>query len=235
MHENIHILLIEGKRPDRTSFLTGLTKKNFAVETAGSGSAALAYLETHLPRLIILDAASMRTSGKRICATLREKAPGVPIILILDANTPANGAPADVILHLPFTFQKLLNRIKPFLPQESKNLLRAGPIHLDIKNRSVHCLEHQAVLTPRLIRLLKELMDHAGQVIERETLFSRVWETDYTGDTRTLDVHISWLRQAIEEDPRRPRFIKTIRGLGYRLDVEDTHPVNGRLKPPVEK
>ncbi len=235
MQENIRILLIEGKRPDRTSFQTGLTKKNFSVETAGSGSAALARLESRQPDLIILDAASMRTSGKRICTTLREKAPGVPIVLILDANTPANGAPADVILHLPFTLQKLINRIKPFLPQEAKNVLRAGPIHLDIKKRSVHCLERQTVLTPRLMRLLKELMDHAGQVIERETLFSRVWETQYTGDTRTLDVHISWLRQAIEDDPRHPRFIKTIRGLGYRLDIEDTQPLNGRLKPSEQK
>lgn len=231
MQENIHILLIEGKRPDRNSFLPGLTKKNFSVETVSSGSAALDRLREHLPHLIILDAASMRTSGKRICTALREQAPRVPIILILDAATPGNDTPADVVLRLPFTLQKLLNRMKPFLPQEQKNVLRAGPISLDLKKRSVRCLDHQAVLTPRLARLLKELMDHPGQVIEREALFSRVWETQYTGDTRTLDVHISWLRQAIEDDPRRPRFIKTIRGMGYRLDLEDTQPVNGRLRP----
>jgi DNA-binding response OmpR family regulator len=62
-------------------------------------------------------------------------------------------------------------------------------------------------------------MKHAGEVVEREDLFRRVWNTEYTADTRTLDVHISWLRQAIEEDPRNPRFLKTIRGVGYRLDV----------------
>lgn len=231
MQENIHILLIEGKRPDRNSFLPGLTKKNFSVETVSSGSAALQRIGERLPDLIILDAASMRTSGKRICTALREQAPGVPIILILDATAPANDSPADVVLRLPFTLQKLLNRMKPFLPQEQKNVLRAGPISLDLKKRSVRCLDHQAVLTPRLVRLLKELMDHAGQVIEREVLFSRVWETQYTGDTRTLDVHISWLRQAIEDDPRHPRFIKTIRGMGYRLDLEETHPLNGRLRP----
>lgn len=230
MQEAIHILLIEGKRPDRNSFLPGLTKKNFSVETVSSGSAALERLREHHPHLIILDAASMRTSGKRICAALREQAPAVPLILILDAATPASDAPADVVLRLPFTLQKLLNRMKPFLPQEQKNVLRAGPISLDLKKRSVRCLDHQAVLTPRLVRLLKELMDHAGQVIEREVLFSRVWETQYTGDTRTLDVHISWLRQAIEDDPRHPRFIKTIRGLGYRLDIEETHPLNGRQR-----
>jgi DNA-binding response OmpR family regulator len=62
-------------------------------------------------------------------------------------------------------------------------------------------------------------MEHRGEVIERENLFSQVWETQYTVDTRTLDVHVSWLREAIEIDPRRPRFLKTIRGVGYRLDV----------------
>ena len=62
-------------------------------------------------------------------------------------------------------------------------------------------------------------MEHHGEVVEREQLFKEVWETDYTGDTRTLDVHISWLRRAIELDPLKPKFLKTIRGVGYRLDV----------------
>jgi DNA-binding response OmpR family regulator len=84
--------------------------------------------------------------------------------------------------------------------------------------KRVRCLDKEERLTPRLIQLLKTLMEHPGEVIEREKLFSEVWRTEYTGDTRTLDVHISWLRQAIEEDPRNPRYLKTIRGVGYRLD-----------------
>jgi DNA-binding response OmpR family regulator len=74
-------------------------------------------------------------------------------------------------------------------------------------------------LTPRLALLLQLLIEHRGEVVERETLFKRVWETDYTGDTRTLDVHISWLRRAIELDPNHPKFLHTVRGVGYRLDV----------------
>jgi DNA-binding response OmpR family regulator len=62
-------------------------------------------------------------------------------------------------------------------------------------------------------------MDHPGEVLERKELFRQIWNTEYTVDTRTLDVHISWLRQAIEEEPHKPRFLKTIRGVGYRLDV----------------
>lgn len=229
MQKRFSLLLIEGKRSDRTSFLAGLTKKKILVQSVSSGSAALALIEESVPDVIIVDAASMRTSGKRICTALREKAPHLPIVLIVDGSTPTgNNLATDVILNLPFTLQKLFNRIKPYLPQEPKNIYKVGPIHLDLENRSVRCLGHQAMLTPRLAALLKSLMEHSGHVVERGALFSRVWETEYTGDTRTLDVHISWLRQAIEDDPRHPRFIKTVRGLGYRLDVEEGQSYNGR-------
>jgi DNA-binding response OmpR family regulator len=83
----------------------------------------------------------------------------------------------------------------------------------------VRSLGKSTKLTPRLVTLLQMLMEHHGEVVERETLFKKVWETNYTGDTRTLDVHISWLRRAIELDPEKPKFLKTIRGVGYRLDV----------------
>ena len=81
------------------------------------------------------------------------------------------------------------------------------------------CLEKETQLTPKTADLLEMLMQHPGEVLKREHLFSKVWETDFTDDTRTLDVHISWLRRAIEENPRKPIFIKTLRGIGYRLDV----------------
>ena len=74
-------------------------------------------------------------------------------------------------------------------------------------------------LTPRLAQLLKILIDHSGEVLERERLFREVWKTEYTADTRTLDVHVSWLREAIELDPRKPVFLKTVRGVGYQLDI----------------
>jgi DNA-binding response OmpR family regulator len=90
--------------------------------------------------------------------------------------------------------------------------------------RWVRSQDRQTSLTPRLVNLLQVLIKRKGEVIDRRELFRLVWDTGYTGDTRTLDVHISWLRQAIEEDPRHPRLIKTVRGVGYRLDVD---PDNG--------
>ncbi len=215
------ILLIEGKRADRPSFSAGLTKKGFHVESVPNGSAALAHLVTDLPHLVIVDAASMRTSGKRICQSLKEHAEKLPIVLILGEAPEGSEKPAvEVVLVQPFTLQKLINRIRPLVPSEAKDLLQVGTLQLDVEQRLVRRQEKQVKLTPRLIILLKILMEHPGELIDRKELFKRVWDTSSTVDTRTLDVHISWLRQAIEEDPRHPKFIKTVRGAGYRLDVE---------------
>jgi DNA-binding response OmpR family regulator len=214
------LLLIEGKHADHPAFTPALRKKGFVVELVSSGSEALARLaDGFSPELIVVNAATLRTSGKRICQSLREKAAGLPILLILDEDRDEEKMDADAILSLPFTAQKLVNRIRHLLPGDGKDCIHAGPIRLDTEKRMVCCSGKQARLTPRLVHLLEALIEHRGEVIERKTLFSRVWETNYTDDTRTLDVHVSWLRQAIEADPDTPQILKTIRGVGYRLDV----------------
>ena len=215
------ILVIEGKRAERASFVGGLTKKSYQVVSVPSGNAALPRLSGDKFDLIVVDADSMRTSGKRICQSLRAKS-DLPVILIIGQDVKDNQSfEADVVLQLPFTLQKLLNRIKMLLPAVPSNeMIKAGPLELDLAQRWVKIGEDHVSLTPRLVRLLQALMEHPGEVFEREELFKFVWETDYVGDTRTLDVHVSWLRQAIEEDPRHPDFIKTVRGIGYRLDLK---------------
>jgi DNA-binding response OmpR family regulator len=215
------VLLVEGKRADHPSFAAGLTKKGYLVESVLSGSAALERLDYITPDLVIVDASSMRTSGKRICQSLREKQPSLSVILVIDNHADPNDQyGADAVLALPFTMQKLLNRVKHLMPVINNGGLEAGPFILDVEQRRVIIEGKQIQLTPRLTTLFKILMEHPGEVINRETLFKEAWETDYTGDTRSLDVHMSWLRQALEENPRHPRYIKTVRGMGYRLDVE---------------
>jgi len=213
------ILIIEGRHSDIPSFSADLQKKGFDVITAKSGSDATSRLNKISPDLAVVNAASLRSSGVRICQSLRDKNDKLPIILILEQDKTVAKESADVILNLPFTVQKLSNRIKPLLPGDGENMIQAGPIRLDTEKRRVHSLGKNAKLTPRLVALLKILMERHGEVVEREQLFKEVWETDYTGDTRTLDVHISWLRRAIELDPLKPKFLRTIRGVGYRLDV----------------
>ncbi|MBV6396206.1 MAG: Sensory transduction protein regX3 [Anaerolineales bacterium] len=213
------LLVIEGRHNDVPSFAADLQKKGFEIVIAQSGGEAAKKLEKTAPHLAVVNAASLRSSGVRICQSLREKDSKLPIILIVNADVEVDKSVADTILTLPFTAQKLVNRVKPLLPSDGKNVVHVGPIRLDLEHRRVKCLGKNTKLTPRLIRLLRILLDNHGQVVERESLFKRVWETNYTGDTRTLDVHISWLRNAIEIDPNSPRFLKTIRGVGYRLDV----------------
>jgi len=213
------ILIIEGRHAEIPSFATDLQKKGFHVETAQTGSQAESRLDKISPDLVVVNAASLRSSGVRICQSIRKKNENLPIILILEPKKTVSKESADVLLNLPFTVQKLANRIMPLLPSDGKNVIHAGPIHLDTERRRVRCLSKNTKLTPRLVTLLSILMDHHGEVVEREHLFKEVWETNYTGDTRTLDVHISWLRRAIELDPLKPKFLKTIRGVGYRLDI----------------
>lgn len=214
------LLVIEGKHADHPAFVPALRKKGFVVESVSNGSQALTRLANGTsPDVVVVNAASLRASGKRICQSLREKAPRLPILLILDSDREVEKLDVDVILSLPFTAQKLVNRIRHLLPGDGNSNIHAGPVRLDVEKRIVRCLDKQTRLTPRLMRLLKILIEHRGEVVERKALFSQVWETDYTDDTRTLDVHVSWLRRAIEVDPQAPKFLKTVRGVGYRLDV----------------
>ena len=213
------LLVIEGRHAEIPSFATDLQMKGFDVVAFQNGSQAVSKLKQSNASLVVINAASLRSTGIRICLSVRKKDTRIPIILVLDKERTVDKELADSVLVLPFTAQKLVNRVKALMPGDGNNVISAGPIRLDLEHRRVRCLGRSTKLTPRLITLLQILMDKHGEVVERESLFKKVWETNYTGDTRTLDVHISWLRRAIELDPDNPKFLKTIRGVGYRLDV----------------
>jgi DNA-binding response OmpR family regulator len=215
------ILWVEGKRADSPSFVPTVRKKDYAVDVVETGSAALARLEEFDPDMVVVNAASMRSSGKRICCDLRAQLQDLPILLLQNSEHPVaeNDPCASAILLPPFTQRKLTNRIGQLLPGDGKLLLKAGAIQLDLDKRRVQCQGRETRLTPRLTQLLQIFLKKPGEVHERDKLFREVWQTEYTADTRSLDVHISWLREAIEVDPRKPQFLKTIRGVGYRLDV----------------
>ena len=213
------LLLIEGRHAEIPSFAADLQKKGFDVVSAQNGSEAVSQLKQTNPSLVIVNAPSLRSTGIRICLSIRKKDAKIPIILIVEKEKVMDKELVDSVVSLPFTVQKLVNRVKALMPGDGNNVVSVGPIRLDLENRRVRSLGKNTKLTPRLITLLQILMDKHGEVVEREALSKKVWETNYTGDTRTLDVHISWLRRAIELDPDNPKFLKTIRGVGYRLDV----------------
>lgn len=220
MEIEARILWIEGKRAVSPYFIPGLRNKGFHIETVSTGGEALSRLSDKTLQLVVVNAASLRTSGTRICQSIHNHSDGMPILLITDRDlSSAKNIDADEILKLPFTTRKLVNRINPYIPGDEKNMLRAGPIRLDLDKQRVSCEGREASLTPRMAHILRILIENPQQIIDRKELFREVWETEYTEDTRTLDVHISWLRKAIEENPRIPKYIKTIRNKGYCLDV----------------
>lgn len=217
--KKLRLLIIESHRKPEICFSDKLSHKAYPVLQVESGGDGLKRLNDFPPEAIIVNAASFRTNGLRICSWYRNRLPDTPIILIVAEDEPIDGAETvDVVLHLPFTVQKLINRLRTFEKTRKQELLVEGGLQLNLKTRMVSYGEKSAYLTPRLCRLLQAMLETPGATIEREELFRKVWDTDYTEDTRTLDVHISWLRQAIEEDPKTPKVIKTVRGVGYLIE-----------------
>jgi DNA-binding response OmpR family regulator len=215
-----NILLIESARANAPSFAPALDKKGYLVSVHHKVASGLKEARGNEPDIVIIDAASMKTSGTRLCRKTRAELDGVPIILVtVEGARPDPGCGSNVTLVQPFTPRKLLNRVARLLPGDESYTLEMGPIQLNQVQSKVRCLGKEARLTPKLAQLLEVFMQNPGRLMTRKRLIRLVWHTDYTGDTRTLDVHMSWLRRAIEPDPKSPRFLKTIRGMGYRLDI----------------
>lgn len=217
------VLFIEGRRAHNESIKATLTRKGFELQVQNTGAEALQWAREYQPDLVIVDASSMRTSGIRISQRLRKLLGEIPIIHCRsqDRNEDRN-AQADIYLAQPFTARKLLNRIKTLIPADDlkEEIVRAGPITFFLTKRSVDVSgKGERRLTPKLASLLEEFLRYPNDVLERERLMRKVWKTSYFGDTRTLDVHIRWVRELIEEDPASPRLVTTVRGVGYIFKV----------------
>jgi DNA-binding response OmpR family regulator len=214
------VLLIESARNNGVSFAVSL-KRKYRVDIAHSGKQGLAIALGESPDVIVLDAASLRTSGNRICARLRSSLGDTPIIHIQPENKSSGTSVADVLLCPPFTARKLINRIERFAVKPEAKLLQVGPFTLNLEQQTLVTPWSEKKLTPKLVALLEMFLQNPDMVLERKAIMKRVWKTDYMGDTRTLDVHIRWLRQVVEPTPRKPRYITTIRGMGYRFVAGD--------------
>jgi len=226
---NETILLIERKDSRDQTFAVALDQKGYKVEVVSTGYLALERAKVLRPEIIVLNAASLGSSGVRICQRLNEEIYGVPIIHILGSEEHAkelrNGL-ADATLVMPFTPRKLINRIKRLLPGARKDAIEVGPIRLVPGVRIVEAHGRERRLTPKTANLLETFLKSPGQTLDRGFLMRKVWNTNYMGDTRTLDVHVRWAREAIEPDPDSPVHIVTVRGIGYRFEpypqVEET-------------
>ena len=214
------ILLVEGARP-ASSLAPALEGRGYGVVRASNSKEALSRVRTDAPALAVVNATSLHTDGLRICLDLKDAAAQIPVVIIVRAGTdPAKITCADAVLVRPFTARKLLNRIVRMLPDSVGEVLHAGDFSFNPDSHSLRVAKTEYHLTPMKARLLEAFMRHPGEVLSREYLMKHVWRTDYLGDTRTIEVHIRWLREIIEDDATHPCYLQTIRGVGYRFRVE---------------
>lgn len=219
------ILLVEGRAEDDASLAAPLEKAGFNVVAFDTGRAAVAWAQDKTPDLIVFDASSMRSSGTRICRRLRGVLERTPLIHCREEGTSQDAqALADVYLERPFTGRKLLNRVRDLLPADphSEEVVRFGHLVLYRGKRAIDVGgQGEQRLTPKLAALLETFLRHPGQLVTRLQLMQDVWQTDYVGDTRTLDVHIRWVRELIEADPSDPQLLVTVRGQGFVLQMPE--------------
>jgi DNA-binding response OmpR family regulator len=216
------ILLVESTRTSVPSYSSVLLKRGFALYVEDSPRRLVERVRATSPDAVVVDAISLRVSGIRLCQSLHAQIPHCRIVLITRAKVKSpNETGASAVLKPPFPTLRLLNVIRRLLPNEEDNWLHAGPIRLNVALRKVVCGGREAKITPKEVRLLEIFLRHPNILLTRKFLTKTVWDTDYIGDTRTLDVHISWLREVLEPDPSSPRYLRTLRGQGYRLDIPE--------------
>ena len=228
---NNKILVVEDDRTLLDVIKYNLTKEGYTVSFAEDGIKALETAREIKPDLVILDVMLPDMNGFEVCRILRKES-NIPIIFLsakVEEVDKIVGLEigADDYITKPFSMRELLARVRANLrrtemaqPAEAANIitLNTGNLVLDPARRLTTLDDKVVNLTAKEFDLLVFLLSNKGIVFTREQLLEKVWGYDYSGDTRTVDVHIRWLRQKIEEDPDEPRRIITIRGVGYKLE-----------------
>ena len=179
------------------------------------------------PAFAIVDTTEAALDTIQLCDQLREIHKDLLVMLISPEGTrQAQGSHINIHLVHPFTARKLSNRISKLLMLSLRHTqpLSVGDFALDPEKRRVSHRDQIVRLTPKEYRLLEFLMRNAGKTLTRKQIMKEVWETDYLGDTRTLDVHVRWLREKLESEPRKPIYIRTIRRVGYVFCPDECDP-----------
>jgi DNA-binding response OmpR family regulator len=220
------ILLVDDEPTLLDTLALNLRASGYEVVTARDGAAALEAARAEQPDLIVLDLMMPEIDGLTVCRSLRQVSE-TPI-LILTARTGELDkiigleSGADDYMTKPFSLGELQARLRALLrragPRRTSDEIRSGDLTLNLVSRRAFVGSRELVLSPKEFSLLAELMRHQGAVLSRDLLLTRVWGYDFFGDSRTVDVHVRWLREKIEENPSQPVRITTVRGIGYRFE-----------------
>lgn len=215
------ILVVQGV--GRNSVTKILERHGYTVLRAVNGKQAVAQVKEAPPALAVIDPSSLRINAARLSHMIRRAAEAVPIMWLLDQGTTVSeDGVADLWLERPFTSRKFLHRVRKLLPEPASKTLCAGDLVFDVEKRQVSKGNRTVRVTPKQANLLESFMRHPNEVLSRRYLMKHVWNTDYLGDTRTLDVHIRWVREVIEDNPSKPQYLRTVRGVGYRFVLPDS-------------
>jgi DNA-binding response OmpR family regulator len=220
------VLVVEDDKTVRETLALNLDSEGYKVYSAEDGEQGLEVARKKKPDLVVLDVMLPNLDGLTICRILRRESE-VPIILLT-----ARGTETDKIIGLetgaddyvvkPFSLGEFLARVRAALRRGRSpspvTELSSSDLRLDLVARRAFLGDDEIQLAPREFELLATLMRNSGAVLSRDLLLARVWGDDYPGDSRTVDVHIRWLRQKIEPDPSNPERIVTVRGVGYRFE-----------------
>jgi two-component system, OmpR family, alkaline phosphatase synthesis response regulator PhoP len=229
------LLVVEDEISISTLLQFNLEQAGFQVVTAMDGKSGLEKAESVVPDLIILDLMLPEMDGLEVCKALRLKKLNIPILMLTAKDDEFDKVlglelGADDYMTKPFSPREVVARVKAILrrtaaagtefekQKEEVEHLRIGEVDIYPENYEAYFKEKPLELTPKEFELLVYLARHKGRVLSREQLLSAVWNYDFVGDTRIVDVHISHLREKIEANTRKPIYIKTIRGLGYKLE-----------------
>lgn len=194
-------------------------KKNYNTVVVRSGKQGIDMTTKQDVDVIVLDAISLKTNGERICKSLREAFPEQAIIHLHPRKKPTATSSADTLLCHPIPARTVLSAIELLTSTKPIMLLECGGFVLDLERRILIAQGNETALTPKQSALVEAFMRHPNKTLDRGWIMRHIWNTAYTGDTRTLNVHIRFVREVMEEDASKPEFIKTVRGIGYRFEI----------------
>ena len=222
------ILVVEDEPTLRETLAEALESDGFAVRTAADGGTAVASFREQLPDLVLLDLMLPGMSGMDVTRVLRSES-AVPIVMLTARDSEVDKVVglelgADDYVTKPFSLRELSARIRAIFRRTDQlgatqlpPMVELGTVRVDVAGHRLLQDGRGVPVKPKVFELLAFLLRHPGQVMTRDQLLEHVWGYDYPGETRTVDVHVHWLRSAIEPDPGNPSIVQTVRGVGYVL------------------
>ena len=223
------ILVVEDEDSISQPFAEALRRAGFEAVVTATAAGALELAGEVEPDLVMLDLSLPDGDGRDVCRELRRRS-DVPIVMLTARGTEMDRIVglelgADDYVVKPFSAREVISRIRAVLRRSAsrngadaeEKPMRIGDLAIDPAARTARLDGKNLDLSRKEFDLLAELMRNAGRVVKREDLMSKVWDVNWFGSTKTLDVHIGWLRRKLGDDPNRPRFIETVRGLGFRF------------------